>query len=275
MADTQLTNLSGVVRARLERATAGSCASVVLYSPPHRQNAAQCPILYAYRASEKLERWGTGGKIGRNATVKILYVLKPTGEEHLEDAQGVLSWAVEMITDAILHGRDENYASGAKLETLAAIEEMIVDDVAYNLDMELPQVEITVRVRHKWTREPGDKIAIEEFVGSLDLNAGLDALELVYGDGKRLYLWPLRHGVYLTAQTGVGLAVEVEGLSVTLTCVVGETTLAGAAAAVAASAAAAALLEITGDDGILYDEAGPSLTLALSRPLARQRTTVD
>jgi len=275
MADTQLTNLSGVVRARLERATAGSCASVVLYSPPHRQNAAQCPILYAYRAGEKLERWGTGGKIGRNATVKILYVLKPTGEEHLEDAQGVLSWAVEMITDAILHGRDENYASGAKLETLAAIEEMIVDDIVYNLDMELPQVEITVRVRHKWTREPGDKIAIEEFVGSLDLNADLGAIAYEYDTGKWMYLAPLVEGVVVTIQTGAALAVAVENKAIALTAAVASTTLAQLAAAVAADVLAAELLTITGDAGTLYAAPMTALTLALSRPLARQRTTVD
>lgn len=278
--DVQLEALAGVIQARLVGARVGSCASVVLYAPPYKEAATRCPMLYAYRASEKLERWGTAAKIGRTASVRLLYVLGPTGGQRLEAAAYLLSWAVQMITDAIISAADAGYESGAKLETLAAIEELTIDAVEYNLDLEMPQVEFTVRMRHKWTRTPADSVPLEEIRGSLNMNVELDPVSWPYAPGLLLTITPRVLGASLVIESGAAFAVVVdvnaEGQpEIAATAVVGSTKLSDLAAAIAGDITAAALMVVSGDEGILLAAPSPPVVYAPSRAITRQVSETD
>jgi hypothetical protein len=260
--DPQLECLAGIVAARLNRATADSC----------NQAATRAPMLFAYRVGEKFARWGNGSKYGRVATCKLLYVLCTKGGDHLELAQYALSWAVEMMTDAIISGSDPSYLAGAKMETLASIEQIEPGDieVAYNLDTEFPQVELTVVMKHRWSRTSGTAVPIAEITGNFDLNVDLDAITVEYEPGKVLTMAPLTDGVVAVLKSGATVGVSVTDSTVTLTCVIGVTTLAALAALVAAHTSAKLMIGITGTAGVMLSGAYGPQSFDLSRPIARQ-----
>lgn len=159
MADTQLYHVGNLLKAALNAAEADSVIDVYPYRLPSGAAWTRHPCIELYREGETIARIGNDSIRVRQVRVRCNYFAGPVANDALDDWAGYLAERVEVSDDVIVAGYHASYESGATLDTLAAIETLTLEEVAYDYaesggptESAHPSFSLTLLMVHRYER---------------------------------------------------------------------------------------------------------------------------